>query len=80
LPRDVIRRAWEVLGLLEGAGQNGVTPGPATRSQKAGGRQLGLFAPPPEVLDDLLTLEVAAMTPMEAINALYALQERAKKE
>ncbi|MCH7706094.1 MAG: DNA mismatch repair protein MutS [Chloroflexi bacterium] len=80
LPRDVIRRAWEVLDILEEAGQNGMTSGPRARSRDAGGRQLGLFAPSPEALEELLKLDVAAMTPMEAINALYTLQEKAKKE
>jgi len=80
LPRDVIRRAWEVLGILEGASQNGATRGLAARSQDAQGRQLGLFAPSPEVLEELLKLDVTTMTPMEAINALYTLQKRAKKE
>ncbi len=80
LPRDVIRRAWEVLGVPEEAGQNGVTSGPATRSRDIGGKQLGMFAPSPEALEELLKMDVAAMTPMEAINALYKLQERAKKE
>ena len=33
----------------------------------------------PPVVDDLLGLEVAAMTPIEAINKLYELQERARE-
>ena len=48
-----------------------------TRRQ-AEGRQLGLFDDGPDVTADVLGLDVTAMTPIEAINALYALQQKAR--
>jgi len=75
LPREVIHRAWEVLRDLEGSRRDGALPG----RRRAKGKQLELFAPVPEVMQQLLGLDVTGMTPMEAINALYTLQQRAKE-
>ena len=77
LPREVVHRAWEVLADLEGSRRDGVLHG---RRRGQVGKQLGLFAPTPEVVQELLGLDVTAMTPLEAINALYALQQKAKGE
>ena len=74
LPRDVIFRAWELLRYLEGSGRNGAGP----RSTENIALQLQLFAGTPAITEELLKLDVTAMTPMEAINALYALQQKAK--
>ena len=78
LPRDVILRAWDLLRYLEGSGRNGAAP---RGEPKDGGNraiQLDLFAGTPAITEELLKLDVTAMTPMEAINALYALQQKAK--
>ena len=74
LPRDVIQRAWEVLGEMEGAKPS------ATQRRRQKGRQLELLPQGPSVAQELLEMDVTAMTPMEAINALYALQRKAKEE
>ncbi len=76
LPREVVHRAWDLLRHLEGGGRDGTLP------SKGGdeGRQLGMFSPTPEVVKELLGLEVSSMTPLEAINALYELQRRAKSD
>ena len=74
LPRDVILRAWDLLGYLEGSGRNGAAP----RDRGDGAVQLELFGGTPPVTEELLKLDVTAMTPMEAINALYTLQQKAK--
>ena len=74
LPRDVIFRAWELLRYLEGSERNGAGP----RGTGNGAIQLQLFAGTPAITEELLKLDVTAMTPMEAINALYALQQKAK--
>ena len=78
LPPEVVHRAWEVLAELEGGRRDGLSPKPG-RGHRAEGKQLGLFAEVPQVVQDLLGLDVTAMTPLEAINALYALQQKAKE-
>ncbi|MDO8751173.1 MAG: DNA mismatch repair protein MutS, partial [Dehalococcoidia bacterium] len=75
LPREVIHRAWEVLRELEGAKRDGALPGRRRRPQ---GKQMELMSPVPPVVQELAELDITAMTPMEAINALYALQQKAK--
>ena len=77
LPKEVIRRAWEVLYDLEGSQRDGVLP--SRPRSAAEGAQMPLFAPTPQVVEELLGIDVTAMTPMEAINALYALQQRARE-
>ena len=79
MPSSVISRAWEVLAELEDSGNaNGAAP-----TRRKGSPQplqmplLGLSSP---VVDELLALDVASMTPLDAINRLYELQERAREE
>ena len=79
LPAGVINRAWEVLADLE----DGAGPA-ARRTERAGRRktraeQLPLIAAAPAVLEELLSLDVASITPLEAINKLYQLQEQARE-
>ena len=76
LPGAVINRAWEVLGDLEdGAGEHvssaGSRAGPAPQ-------QLSMIAATPAALESLLGLDIASMTPLEAINKLYELQDQAR--
>ena len=77
LPQGVINRAWEVLGDLESQGGNGRgrTSRPANPPQAS--QQLALFAPGSELADVLRVLDVPNMTPLEALNKLYELQEQA---
>ena len=82
LPTAVIKRAWEVLGELE----NGAGTGPGHGKAGAGHQgessaplQLPLMNGNPAVLERLLGLDVASMTPLEAINKLYELQEEARE-
>lgn len=81
LPGSVVNRAWEVLSELE----NGDTK---SRNGK-GSRRRGNSPPPAQlpllritspVIDDLLALDVASITPLEAINKLYELQEKAQED
>ena len=76
LPREVIQRAWDVLYDLEESHRDGTLP---ARSFKGAGigTQLSLIAPNQAVVEELLGLDIMAMTPMEAINALYALKQKA---
>ena len=80
LPSSVINRAWEVLKTLE----NGLSSRRTSPSNRRGGRgsappeQLPLIGTTPQTVEDLLALDVASMTPLEAINKLYELQEKAR--
>ncbi len=81
MPSSVINRAWEVLAELE--------EGRGLRSKASSPRREGGDCPPPQqmpllgfaspVIDELLALDVSAMTPLDAINRLYELQERARE-
>ena len=74
LPRSVVSRAWQILETLEAKSKDGGRSS-APREQFA---QLGLFSPNNAVVDQLLEMDVTQMTPLEAINALYRLQEMAR--
>jgi DNA mismatch repair protein MutS len=87
LPRSVIDRAREMLTLLE---EEQLVRGDASRSRDAttamGGRreiasrdQLGLFGQPNPVVEQLATLDVNTMTPLEALSRLAALADEAKR-
>ncbi len=76
LPRGVISRAWEVLGELEGDHQDG-KPSKVTRSRKQTAAQMSMFGNSSELAEELSLLDVAHMTPLEAINKLYELQQKA---
>jgi DNA mismatch repair protein MutS len=85
LPSAVINRAWEVLGHLEdGAARPGQPTSDALRSKtvrrgKASApEQLSLMSATSAALDSLLALDISSMTPLEAINKLYELQEEAR--
>ena len=79
MPTSVVNRAWDVLAELEDD----------NRANRASPRR-GRGSPPPQqmplltftspVVDELLALDVASMTPLDAINKLYELQERAREE
>lgn len=81
LPGAVINRAWDVLGELEDASNNGRecvgkgSKGHSDRDQ----HQLPLIQETPPSIEALLELDVASLTPLEAINKLFELQEKAKK-
>lgn len=76
LPRAVIARAGEVLRTLEA--EHRVVPGEPERLDPA---QLALFAEgsPHPMMEELRTLDLDGMTPLEALNRLAELQRRAGK-
>ena len=76
LPRAVVHRAWEVLEELEGPGNRRKEAGRGRRAEPA--MQMALFSPEQPLTDAVLSLDVANLTPLEAINKLYELQERAR--
>ena len=73
LPPGVVNRAWEVLGDLESARESGrkrsARPTPS--------QQLTLFPAASSLADAVRGLDVSNMTPLEALNKLYELQEQA---
>ena len=78
LPEQVLRRAREILGTLEG--EHRVVPGMPPDAARDPG-QLALFgeAPRPEpVLQELRELDVDTLTPLEALNRLADLKRRAE--
>ncbi len=74
LPGEVVRRAREVLGRLEG--EHRMLPGGAPAAEDPS--QLALFAEgrPHPVVEELKTLDVERMTPLEALNRLAELKRR----
>jgi DNA mismatch repair protein MutS len=79
LPKSVTDRAEVILAGLEKC-----APAPAPKNEEretAASEETGmtsLFASP--LADELLALDVMAMTPIEAMNELYKLQQKAQKE
>ena len=76
LPRAVVSRAWEVLEDLESYGADRKNAGKRQRTEPA--VQMSLFSPDQPLTDAVLSLDVANLTPLEAINKLYELQEKAR--
>ena len=77
LPGSVINRAWEVLQELE----NGSVPGSARRRRRSKAPlqgQMRLIGAAPDLFQEILSLDVSAMTPLQAINKLYELQASAR--
>ena len=78
LPRAVVNRAWEVLDELERTGVTRKGPNRGARPEPA--MQMPLFQPEQPLRELLLELDVANLTPLEAINKLYELQEKAREQ
>ena len=76
LPRGVINRAWEVLADLEGTGDTSKKAS-RRRSSKDAARQMPLFSPAQQLIEEIQGLDIANLTPLEAINILYSLQRKA---
>jgi len=72
LPRDVINRAYEILSDLEAhAPTASVEPSHLKPAQ-----QIALFPETSPVIEELQSLDVTTMTPLEAINKLYEWKRR----
>lgn len=79
LPKEILNRSGEILGQLEGqSGENNIL------IDKKDLNQLDMFNPLPQVvfedmsspiLDELEKLDITNMTPMQAMNKLYELQQ-----
>jgi DNA mismatch repair protein MutS len=74
IPRTIIDRAREILSTLERKERDLVEE---TRQRPAATKQLGLFGGrEQQVLDELRAMEVEALTPIQALNALAQLREK----
>jgi DNA mismatch repair protein MutS len=74
LPKPVIRRAEEILHNLEEEVQRSPTGAP----RRSAAQQLTFLAASDPALEELRGLDVSSMSPLEAINKLYELQEKAR--
>lgn len=80
LPRSVIKRAQEILADLEAEARAPGGHRERVRSLVAGATQLPLFAEPEPspVEEELKQINVDELSPLEALNLLYRLQQLAK--
>ena len=81
LPPKVTARAEEILKALEqkeSASAGAEIPAANTQEMPPAEGMASLFAD--GTLDELRTLDIMTMTPLEAMNTLYRLQEQARKE
>ena len=77
LPKSLITRAWEVLGELESDGRGPAAKPRQKRSDPS--LQMALFGGQDATLKELAEMDVQNMTPLEAINTLYRLQQKARE-
>jgi len=72
LPKAVIHRAEEILEELEEKARTPLGP------ERIEVHQLPLFSPTDPVVEELKKLDLDSMTPLEALNKLYELQQKAR--
>jgi DNA mismatch repair protein MutS len=78
IPEKVIQRAKEILTKIE-SGEHDFGAASDDEGKNQGPVQLSLFRKPEEiVLDMLRRIDISEMTPIQAINCLYELQEKVK--
>ena len=82
LPRSLIARARQIMARLEVDGQTHGTIGQSIMDdhQKPSDRQLGMLDfQPMELVQEIAALDVVSMTPIDALNKLFELNEKAKR-
>ena len=82
LPRPVIMRAHEILARLEANDVNQVSIGQNILGDDSDKKpkQVNLFeAPAMDLVEEIRALDVMAMTPIDALNTLFALREKARR-
>jgi DNA mismatch repair protein MutS len=82
LPKSVIHRAQEILSELENgaAHSSSAKPGKSEAKKVTAVTQISLFGEKPPVLTELENLDINALTPLEALNKLYELQQKARSK
>ena len=79
MPSSLIHRAWELLKELEHGALNNRGPSAGrTRRRTPAFEQLSLLGSHDPALEELLSLDINSMTPMDALNKLYELQTKAR--
>jgi DNA mismatch repair protein MutS len=78
MPPAVTNRAWEVLLDLEKPAPPPKASGKGRSRGQSPAWQMPLFNPIQPIVDELLGLDIPNLTPLEAINKLYGLQEKAQ--
>ena len=73
LPKPVINRAQEILGALE------ASSGKAVKTEPDAVQQIALFPETNPLLDELKSLDISSLTPLEALNKMYEWQKRFKE-
>jgi len=76
IPGAVINRAWELLFELESANKSGQAQEPANREPM----QLPMININSNICNEIMSLDIASLTPIEAITKLYELQIKIKEE
>jgi DNA mismatch repair protein MutS len=81
LPKSVVHRAQEVLSDLESNNRQSPLKRPFKTEKRQGTleSQISLFGQKPQVVVDLEKLDLDSLTPLDALNKLYELQQKAKK-
>ena len=82
LPKPLIARARQIMARLEVDGQTHGTIGQSIMDdhQRPNDRQLGMLDfQPMELVQEIAALDVVGMTPIEALNKLFELNEKAKR-
>ena len=75
MPGAVVSRAWDLLDELENSAKSTPRPAGFQLQMPLGDQQLSS-----DLVDELKELDVSNMTPIEAINTLFRLQEQVKLE
>ncbi len=82
VPQPVLMRAYEIQARLEASdiNQNTIGQNILEENKKTGSQQVGLFNfAQTELMEELRSIDVMALTPMDAINHLFRLREKARK-
>ena len=82
LPRPVVVRAHEILSRLEAADVNQASIGPNILEEHPdkAPAQINLFeSPAMDLVEELKNIDVMAITPMDAMNMIFNLRERARR-
>ena len=81
LPKSLIARARQIMARLEVDGQaNGSIGKSILKERRAPDRQLGMMDfKPMELVEEISALDVVSMTPIDALNKLFELNEKAKR-
>ena len=78
LPNGVVNRAWEVLAELEESNHRDGHPVSRKTRRREPDLQMHLFNPAQALADEVKALDIPNLTPLEAINRLYELQQKAR--